>query len=51
MVIVEYCRFGNIYQYLLKKRDSFINQVTPDDKLDYNIQSIPKYCIGKYDFV
>lgn len=43
MVIVEYCHFGNIYQYLLKKRDCFVNQVTPGDKLDYNIQTVSRY--------
>lgn len=42
MVIVEYCRFGNIHQYLLKQRDSFINQITPNGYLDYNINSISK---------
>ncbi len=27
LVIVEYCRFGNIQKYLLLHRNSFINQV------------------------
>jgi len=42
MVIVEYCRFGNIHQFLLKERNYFINQVTPDDIIDYNIKTIYK---------
>ncbi|KAF0766886.1 vascular endothelial growth factor receptor 1 isoform X2 [Aphis craccivora] len=42
MVIVEYCRFGNIHQYMLKQRDCFVNQVTKDGYLDYNIKTISK---------
>lgn len=42
MVIVEYCRFGNLHQYLLKQRDYFIDQVTPNGYLDYNIKTISK---------
>ncbi|XP_025418891.1 vascular endothelial growth factor receptor 1 isoform X3 [Sipha flava] len=42
MVIVEYCRFGNIHQYLLKQRNCFVDQVTPDGYLDYNIKTISK---------
>ncbi|VVC44268.1 Protein kinase, ATP binding site,Tyrosine-protein kinase, active site,Immunoglobulin [Cinara cedri] len=42
MVIVEYCRFGNIHQYLLKQRDRFVNQITPDGYLDYDINTISK---------
>ncbi|XP_060800546.1 vascular endothelial growth factor receptor 1 isoform X2 [Amyelois transitella] len=32
MVIVEYCRFGNIHNYLIKHREVFINQLTTDSK-------------------
>lgn len=42
MVIVEYCRFGNIHQYLLKQRDYFIDQITPNGYIDYNIKTISK---------
>lgn len=42
MVIVEYCRFGNIHQYLLERRDSFISQLTPDASLDSETEN-PKY--------
>ncbi|XP_060867787.1 vascular endothelial growth factor receptor 1 isoform X2 [Metopolophium dirhodum] len=42
MVIVEYCRFGNIHQYMLKQRDCFVDQVSTDGYLDYNIKSISK---------
>ena len=27
MIIVEYCRFGNLQNYLMKNRNNFINQV------------------------
>ena len=27
MIIVEYCRFGNLQSYLFKNRNNFINQV------------------------
>jgi hypothetical protein len=27
MVIVEYCRYGNLHDYLLRHRDDFINQL------------------------
>lgn len=42
MVIVEYCRFGNVHDYLLKQRNCFVDQITPDGYLDYNIQQISK---------
>ncbi|XP_073993998.1 PDGF- and VEGF-receptor related isoform X3 [Rhodnius prolixus] len=29
LVLVEYCRHGNLHNYLLKHRDTFINQVNP----------------------
>lgn len=29
LVIVEYCRFGNLHNYLLRHRDNFINQIDP----------------------
>ncbi|XP_046614588.1 vascular endothelial growth factor receptor 1-like isoform X1 [Neodiprion virginianus] len=31
-VIVEYCRFGNLHNYLQRHRDSFINQIDPSTK-------------------
>lgn len=40
MVIVEYCRFGSIREYLLKQRDCFVNQVTPNGLLNYDIKNI-----------
>ncbi|XP_050544021.1 vascular endothelial growth factor receptor 1 isoform X2 [Daktulosphaira vitifoliae] len=42
MVIVEYCRFGNIHDYLLKQRDCFVNQITLDGYLDFSIKNISK---------
>lgn len=29
LVIVEYCRFGNLHNYLLRHRESFIDQIDP----------------------
>ncbi|KAJ8976163.1 hypothetical protein NQ317_002051 [Molorchus minor] len=40
LVIVEYCRFGNLQNYLLRHRELFINQLDPKTgKLDYLIGS------------
>ncbi|XP_043268630.1 vascular endothelial growth factor receptor 1 isoform X2 [Venturia canescens] len=30
LVIVEYCRFGNLHNYLLRHRGDFINQIDPN---------------------
>ncbi|XP_014228085.1 vascular endothelial growth factor receptor kdr-like isoform X1 [Trichogramma pretiosum] len=30
LVIVEYCRYGNLHNYLLKHRDDFIDQIDPN---------------------
>ncbi|XP_076749941.1 PDGF- and VEGF-receptor related [Xylocopa sonorina] len=38
LVIVEYCRFGNLHNYLLRHRADFINQIDPaTDKFDPSI--------------
>ncbi|XP_011698334.1 PREDICTED: vascular endothelial growth factor receptor 1 isoform X2 [Wasmannia auropunctata] len=38
LVIVEYCRFGNLHNYLLRHRNDFINQIEPKTgKLDLTI--------------
>ncbi|XP_076384324.1 vascular endothelial growth factor receptor 1-like [Megalopta genalis] len=38
LVIVEFCRFGNLHNYLLRHRNSFINQIDPaTGKLDLSI--------------
>jgi FMS-like tyrosine kinase 1 len=29
MVIVEYCRYGNLRDYILRHRDDFIDQLDP----------------------
>lgn len=59
MMIIEYCCFGNIRRYLFKQRESFIDQVTLDGDLDYDIRSKSKYlflikrrykCCMKYRF-
>ncbi|KAK8769536.1 hypothetical protein V5799_013999, partial [Amblyomma americanum] len=43
MVIVEYCKFGNLRHYLLRHRESFINQLNPETgKVDPDIWYSPK---------
>ncbi|XP_012148216.1 PDGF- and VEGF-receptor related isoform X2 [Megachile rotundata] len=38
LVIVEYCRFGNLHNYLFRHRTNFINQIDPaTGKIDPNI--------------
>lgn len=38
LVIVEYCRFGNLHNYLLRHRGEFINQIDPNSGyIDYTI--------------
>ncbi|XP_020278228.1 vascular endothelial growth factor receptor 1 isoform X2 [Pseudomyrmex gracilis] len=38
LVIVEYCRFGNLHNYLLRHRSNFINQIDPKTgKLDLTV--------------
>ncbi|XP_036328930.1 vascular endothelial growth factor receptor 1-like isoform X5 [Rhagoletis pomonella] len=38
MVIVEYCRYGNVQNFLLRNRKRFINQIHPEtDKIDPTI--------------
>lgn len=29
LVIVEYCRFGNLHNYLLRHREDFVDQLDP----------------------
>lgn len=31
MIIVEYCRFGNLRSFLITQRDHFIDQINHDD--------------------
>lgn len=38
LVIVEYCRFGNLQNFLLRHRQHFINQIDPNtEKVNYLI--------------
>jgi len=38
LVIVEYCRFGNLHNYLLRHREDFVNQIDPTTgKIDTTI--------------
>lgn len=38
MVIVEYCKYGNIQNFLIKHRQYFIDQIIRDqDRIDPNI--------------
>lgn len=29
-MIVEYCRYGNLHNYLLRHREDFVNQIDPE---------------------
>ncbi|KAH9373810.1 hypothetical protein HPB48_007468 [Haemaphysalis longicornis] len=43
MVIVEYCKFGNLRHYLLRHRDRFVNQLNPETgKVDPGMCYSPK---------
>lgn len=40
MVIVEYCRYGNVQNFLQKNREEFIDQINPETgMIDHTIQS------------
>ncbi|XP_046867010.1 vascular endothelial growth factor receptor 3 isoform X5 [Drosophila willistoni] len=40
MVIVEYCRFGNVQNFLLRNRKCYINQINPtNDRIDPTIMT------------
>lgn len=37
-MIVEFCRYGNLQNYLLRHRDNFVDQVNPKTgHIDYTI--------------
>ena len=38
MVIVEFCRYGNLRHYLLAHRESFVNQLDENGRIDPNIK-------------
>lgn len=53
MIIVEYCRFGNILDYLQKNRQNFVNQIIFDkDVIDPAIVKKEEKCMrdSGYDF-
>lgn len=40
MVIVEYCRFGNLHSVLMKHRKSFIDQINAaNDRIDPTVSA------------
>ncbi|CAH0560029.1 unnamed protein product [Brassicogethes aeneus] len=39
MVMVEYCKFGNLQNYLLKHRNNFVNQLDHHGSIDYSVGS------------
>lgn len=51
MVIIEYCCYGNIRQYLIRKQNQFINQLDPEtDIVDISISSLAdSFCTKKVD--
>lgn len=34
LVIVEYCRYGNVQNYLMRNRDSFLNQLDANGNIE-----------------
>ncbi|XP_065201888.1 vascular endothelial growth factor receptor 1-like isoform X2 [Planococcus citri] len=36
-VIVEYCKFGNLHDFLMKQRNNFINQINENGEIDFSI--------------
>ena len=42
MVIVEYCKYGNLHDFLLKQRNNFINQIDDEGQLDFTITDLNK---------
>ena len=39
LVIVEYCRFGNILDYLIEQRNTFINQLNEQGSINPPIET------------
>ncbi|CAD7078796.1 unnamed protein product [Hermetia illucens] len=51
MVIVEFCRFGNVQNFLLKNRKNFINQINPKtDQIDPSIITKEMRFSGDYEY-
>lgn len=42
VVIVEYCKYGNLHDFLLKQRNNFINQIDAEGHLDFSITDLNK---------
>ena len=40
MIIVEYCRFGNLQNYLMKNRNNFVNQVDEFSNMKTDITTV-----------
>lgn len=40
MVIVEFCKYGNLQEFLLKQRNNFINQINENGEIDFSICKI-----------
>ena len=52
LVIVEYCRFGNLREFLLNHRKSFVDQIDPmTGKIDNSIQTVSKSDYDNPSFV
>lgn len=37
LLLVEYCRFGNILDFMHRHRKGFVNQINDEDKIDSSI--------------
>ncbi|XP_071452914.1 vascular endothelial growth factor receptor 1-like [Hetaerina americana] len=45
LVILEYCRYGNLHSYLQRHRESFVNQVHPKtDAVDFTVGLMDNLC-------
>ncbi|XP_065214730.1 vascular endothelial growth factor receptor 1-like [Planococcus citri] len=42
-VMVEYCKYGNLREFLLKRRSKFANQINKDDEIDLTITTANGY--------
>ncbi|XP_050691349.1 vascular endothelial growth factor receptor 1-like isoform X2 [Eriocheir sinensis] len=45
LLLVEYCKYGNILDYMRRHRREFVNQINDEDKIDpaFNIEPRPRH--------
>ncbi|XP_065214729.1 vascular endothelial growth factor receptor 1-like [Planococcus citri] len=42
-VMVEYCKYGNLRDFLLKRRNNFVNQINKNDEIDFTVTTANWY--------